>query len=64
MGFTFPVVAWWRMKSQHYGSEVLWGTIALAFLILARHRSNIARMLAGTEPRVGRRRPSDQSHGV
>ena len=64
MGFAFPVAAWWRMKSQHYGSEVLWGTIALAFLILARHRSNIARMLAGTEPRVGRRRHSDQSHGA
>ena len=30
-------------------------TIALAALILIRHRANIARLLAGTEPRIGRR---------
>lgn len=30
-------------------------TLALAALILIRHRANIARLLAGTEPRIGRR---------
>jgi glycerol-3-phosphate acyltransferase PlsY len=30
-------------------------TVALAALILLRHRANIARLLAGTEPRIGRR---------
>ena len=29
--------------------------LALAVLILVRHRANIARLLAGTEPRIGRR---------
>jgi len=29
--------------------------VALAALILLRHRANIARLLAGTEPRIGRR---------
>jgi glycerol-3-phosphate acyltransferase PlsY len=29
--------------------------LALAALILWRHRANIARLLAGTEPRIGRR---------
>jgi glycerol-3-phosphate acyltransferase PlsY len=29
--------------------------LALAALILVRHRANIARLLAGTEPRIGRR---------
>ncbi len=30
-------------------------TVALAALILVRHRANIARILAGTEPKIGRR---------
>jgi acyl phosphate:glycerol-3-phosphate acyltransferase len=30
-------------------------TLALAALILVRHRANIARLLSGTEPRIGRR---------
>jgi glycerol-3-phosphate acyltransferase PlsY len=36
-------------------AEVLLLTLALAALILVRHRANIARLLAGTEPRIGRR---------
>ncbi|EYD74613.1 Acyl-phosphate:glycerol-3-phosphate O-acyltransferase PlsY [Rubellimicrobium mesophilum DSM 19309] len=35
--------------------EVVVLAIALAALILVRHRANIARLLAGTEPRIGRR---------
>lgn len=54
MGLTFPLVAWWRASRGTYGHEVVWGTLALFLLILVRHRSNMARMLAGTEPRVGR----------
>ncbi len=36
-------------------SEVAALCLALAVLILVRHRANIARLLAGTEPRIGRR---------
>ncbi len=50
MGASFPIVAWWL----HSGSAAfLAGTAALFALILLRHRSNIARIFAGTEPRFG-----------
>lgn len=41
------------------GLVVAWGAIAI--LVVARHRANIARMLAGTEPRSGRRADSAAS---
>ncbi|MCZ6596448.1 MAG: glycerol-3-phosphate 1-O-acyltransferase PlsY [Planctomycetota bacterium] len=53
MGVAFPVVAWLRMESGDFGKEVVWGAAALALLILVRHRSNLRRMMAGTEPRFG-----------
>ena len=52
MGLAFPVVAWWRSGAESYGQEVVWGTAALSLLIFLRHRANIGRMLAGTEPRA------------
>lgn len=37
-----------------FGAQpVTWATIPLALLVLLRHRANIARLLAGTEPRIG-----------
>jgi len=59
MAFAFPAIAWWRADAQDGDTAVVWGTLALALLVLLRHRANIARMLAGTEPRVGAKRPAD-----
>lgn len=49
MGLAFPVAAWFTGAHR----VVVAGCGLLALLILMRHRSNIARMLAGTEPRSG-----------
>lgn len=49
MGVTFPLAAW--LIGDRW--EVIAGAGALTLLILARHRSNIARMIAGTEPKSG-----------
>lgn len=56
MAVAFPIVAWQRMGPGGYGWEVVWGTAALAALVLWRHRANVGRILAGTEPRTGQRR--------
>lgn len=56
MAFAFPVVAWQRMGPGGYGWEVVWGTGALAALVLWRHRANVGRILAGTEPKTGKGR--------
>jgi glycerol-3-phosphate acyltransferase PlsY len=50
MGVTFPLAAWWRHPD---GLPLVLGASALTVLIIVRHRANIARMLAGTEPRMG-----------
>jgi glycerol-3-phosphate acyltransferase PlsY len=56
MGLAFPLAAWWRMAPGRFESEVVLGASALSLLILVRHRQNIARMRAGTEPKIGRKR--------
>lgn len=53
MGLTFTVLAWVRHERGACGIEVVWGAAALCLLIFVRHRANIQRMLAGTEPRIG-----------
>jgi len=65
MGLTFPVAAAVRMSPARYGPEVVVGTGALALLILLRHRSNLKRLAAGTEPRIGRGKaePRGEAHG-
>lgn len=55
MAVVFPLAAWWRMDARGYGIEVVVGLSVLTVLILARHRANMGRMLAGTEPRIGRK---------
>jgi len=50
MGAAFPVLAWWRHPED---DATLVGASLLTLLIVVRHRANIKRMLAGTEPRPG-----------
>ena len=52
MGVTFPIAAAFRRVPDGSWALVI-GAIWLALLILVRHRTNIARMIAGTEPRSG-----------
>jgi glycerol-3-phosphate acyltransferase PlsY len=54
MGLTFAAAAWFRTQAGQ--RELVWGAALLALLIVVRHRANIARMLAGTEPRAGAKR--------
>ncbi|MCC6409106.1 MAG: glycerol-3-phosphate 1-O-acyltransferase PlsY [Planctomycetes bacterium] len=49
MGLSFPLIAWWR----GHAVQLIVATALLTLLIVVRHRSNIARMLAGTEPKAG-----------
>ncbi|MEO8204180.1 MAG: glycerol-3-phosphate 1-O-acyltransferase PlsY [Betaproteobacteria bacterium] len=44
-----PLYAFWLFGLQ----PVMWVTIPIAVLVLVRHRANIRRLLAGTEPRIG-----------
>ncbi|MHC4378396.1 MAG: glycerol-3-phosphate 1-O-acyltransferase PlsY [Planctomycetota bacterium] len=61
MSAAFPIVAWVRSGSQPYGFEVVAGAAALTLLVVIRHRTNIKRILNGTEPRVGsKNRGSDK----
>ena len=55
MCFAFPAFAWWRARAKDGGTELVWGTLALALLVLWRHRANIGRIFAGTESRLGRK---------
>jgi len=50
MGIAFPAAAWFRFGRER--AEVVVGAGLLTLLILVRHRSNMARMLDGTEPKV------------
>jgi len=54
MGVAFPVAAMVQMWRGCYGVEVVVGAWALGALILLRHRANLSRILAGTEPGIGR----------
>ena len=60
MGITFPIAAGVRLP---YDRPFLIGCLLLATLILVRHKKNIARMIAGTEPRMGRKKEADATHG-
>ena len=46
-----PVFAFWLFGAQ----PVTWVTIPIALLLVVRHRANLARLIAGTEPRIGQR---------
>lgn len=49
-----PAFAWWLTASPVY----IWLCVILAALLLWRHRGNIQRMLSGSEPRIGRKKPA------
>lgn len=54
MGATFPLAAWVEGEvTKRPKPELIVGSCLLTVLILVRHRSNIQRMLDGTEPRAG-----------
>ena len=53
MGVTFPIAAYVRRPDA---PTLIVGCAALALLILVRHRANVGRLLAGTEPRIGARK--------
>jgi acyl phosphate:glycerol-3-phosphate acyltransferase len=54
MGITFPitVLVLDRIQDERH-PELLAGSLLLLLLILVRHRSNMRRMLQGTEPHIG-----------
>jgi glycerol-3-phosphate acyltransferase PlsY len=55
MCVAFPIAWSWRHAREAAapaGLVLAWSLIAV--LVIARHRANIARMLAGTEPRTGK----------
>ncbi len=54
--FPFLIVLFHRGALQGERRSILWFSLAVAVLITVSHRSNIARMLRGEEPRVGRNR--------
>jgi len=55
MALGFVATAVFRARQGADGPELVAGTVGLFLLVLWRHRANIARMAAGTEPRIGRR---------
>lgn len=57
MGVAFPVAAWFV---THAVPPTV-GAALLALLILVRHRSNMARIMAGTEPKIGAKRAAAES---
>ena len=52
MGLAFPVVAAIRLEDA---GAFVFACGLLSLLVVVRHRSNITRMLAGTEPRMGQK---------
>ncbi len=53
-----PLFAFWLFGVR----PVMWATIPIAILLLVRHRANIQRLIAGTEPRIGsKKRPDAQA---
>jgi glycerol-3-phosphate acyltransferase PlsY len=68
MGITFPVAVLVLDVIQDKRSpELLAGSLLLTLLILVRHRSNMRRMLQGTEPHIGEKVMEDgraaRNHG-
>ncbi len=56
---SFPV---WFGLLGHPPSALLGGAVAVAALIIVRHRTNIGRLLAGTESKLGKNQPAVRSY--
>ena len=59
LGLAFPVVAY--LRAPEGDAAIVVGASALTILILVRHRSNMARMLAGTEPRAFQKKSTSEA---
>ncbi len=59
MGLAFPVAAWFLTARV----EPTVGAALLALLILVRHRSNMTRIVAGTESKIGSKRAAAPGAG-
>jgi acyl phosphate:glycerol-3-phosphate acyltransferase len=55
-----PVFAFWLFGVR----PLMWVTIPIALLVMVRHRANIERLLAGTEPRIGAKKSSGINSNV
>jgi acyl phosphate:glycerol-3-phosphate acyltransferase len=55
MGLSFPFLAAWHLRGDERVRVVVVGTALLSMVVFIRHRANIGRMLAGTEPKAGRK---------
>jgi glycerol-3-phosphate acyltransferase PlsY len=55
---TLPVAVYvtGRVGLEPVYSTVLWGSVLVMVVVIVKHRSNIRRLLSGTEPRLARRR--------
>ena len=58
-----PLAMAWFANSGNARFDYVLPLIAMALLALWRHRENIERLLAGTEPRVGEQAPGEQRDG-
>jgi len=56
MSAAFPALAAWRLAGRPERGAVVLGTALLTLLVVVRHRANLARLVAGTEPKTGRKR--------
>jgi glycerol-3-phosphate acyltransferase PlsY len=50
-----PCFAFWLFGIR----PVMWATLPIAVLLMVRHRANIERLFAGTEPRIGAKKKAD-----
>jgi acyl phosphate:glycerol-3-phosphate acyltransferase len=57
LGLALPLVAWWR----HEPREILYFMLGAGLFLFYTHRSNIARLLAGSEKKLGAAKTSSPS---
>lgn len=55
---TLPVGVYFASRAglEPWSATVLWGSILVMMVVIVKHRGNIKRLVAGTEPRLARRR--------
>lgn len=56
-----PLVPFWLYIFGEDGPTILFGVIAFVYIILIKHRTNIQRLLNGTEPKVGENKEENKS---
>jgi glycerol-3-phosphate acyltransferase PlsY len=55
---TLPVAVYMTARAglEPSSATVLWGSVLVMLAVIVKHRGNIKRLIAGTEPRLARRR--------